>query len=222
MVKVITKGRQKVEIKRINEESKRQVTFSKRKLGLFNKAAELNILTGAEVVAIVFSQHQKIYSFVSPGSDYLIKSYRNWGTAPSNDIINYAPQEHIDHHGLGHGYHNLEAEVNFLEEKNKLVLKNRIDMEANGEREGFWWNHPHENMDFEEAKRFRDALLGFNEMVEKKVKEMTMMTKQPAKNYFPSSNEGESEACFGQPWARGGNNPTFVHGDMSGVKCFLP
>ncbi|KAK3232081.1 hypothetical protein Dsin_003962 [Dipteronia sinensis] len=36
-----TKGRQKLEIKKVEHEAKREVTFSKRKKGLFNKASEL-------------------------------------------------------------------------------------------------------------------------------------------------------------------------------------
>lgn len=172
----VTKGRQKVEIKGIKEENKRQVTFSKRKLGLFNKAAELNVLTGAEVVAIVFSKHQKLYSFVTPGSKYLL----NWSTSTTatsttsegptavnnnTNYYNYGPQK------LGHGYYDLEAEVNLLEERRERV-KNMIDLEAdeiiNGGKEGFWWDRPIENMDFEEAKRFKEALQMFKVMVEKK------------------------------------------------------
>ena len=37
-----SRGRQKIEIKEIKEDSKRHVTFSKRRRGLFKKAAELN------------------------------------------------------------------------------------------------------------------------------------------------------------------------------------
>lgn len=37
-------GRQKIEIKKIENEEARQVTFSKRRTGLFKKASELSIL----------------------------------------------------------------------------------------------------------------------------------------------------------------------------------
>ncbi|KAK0592761.1 hypothetical protein LWI29_024935 [Acer saccharum] len=43
-----TRGRQKLEMKRVEHEAKREVTFSKRKKGLFTKASELCVLCGAE------------------------------------------------------------------------------------------------------------------------------------------------------------------------------
>ncbi|TXG68221.1 hypothetical protein EZV62_003156 [Acer yangbiense] len=44
-----TRGRQKLEMKRVEHEAKREVTFSKRKKGLFSKASELCELCGADV-----------------------------------------------------------------------------------------------------------------------------------------------------------------------------
>ncbi|XP_010419165.1 PREDICTED: MADS-box transcription factor 23-like [Camelina sativa] len=58
-----TKGRQKIEIKEIEVENRRQVTFSKRRSGLFKKAAELSVLCGAQIGIITFSRCDRIYSF---------------------------------------------------------------------------------------------------------------------------------------------------------------
>lgn len=58
-----TRGRQKIEIKIIEEETKRQVTFSKRRRGLFKKSAELSVLTGAKIAVITFSKCGRIYRF---------------------------------------------------------------------------------------------------------------------------------------------------------------
>lgn len=58
-----TKGRQKIEIKKIILENRRQVTFSKRRFGLFKKAAELSVLCGAQIGIITFSRVDRIYSF---------------------------------------------------------------------------------------------------------------------------------------------------------------
>ncbi|CAN8312372.1 unnamed protein product [Cochlearia groenlandica] len=58
-----SRGRQKIEIKEIHQESKRQVTFSKRRRGLFKKAAELSVLTGAKIAVITFSKCGRIYKF---------------------------------------------------------------------------------------------------------------------------------------------------------------
>ncbi|XP_006390670.2 MADS-box transcription factor 23 [Eutrema salsugineum] len=68
-----TKGRQKIEIKEIKEKNRRQVTFSKRRTGLFKKAAELSVLCGAQIGIITFSRFQRIYTFGNV--DTLIEKY---------------------------------------------------------------------------------------------------------------------------------------------------
>ncbi|ONK65575.1 uncharacterized protein A4U43_C07F38500 [Asparagus officinalis] len=65
-------GRQKIEIKRIENEEARQVCFSKRRAGLFKKANELSILCGAQVSLLVFSPAGKPFSFGHPSVDYVV------------------------------------------------------------------------------------------------------------------------------------------------------
>ncbi|XP_008790448.2 agamous-like MADS-box protein AGL29 [Phoenix dactylifera] len=60
-------GRRKIEIKRIEEEQTRQVTFSKRRSGLFKKASEIGTLCGAQVGILVYSPGGRPYSFGHPG-----------------------------------------------------------------------------------------------------------------------------------------------------------
>ncbi|KAG1354670.1 putative Agamous-like MADS-box protein AGL14 [Cocos nucifera] len=74
--------RGKTEIKRIENATSRQVTFSKRRNGLLKKAFELSVLCDAEVAVIVFSPRGKLYEFSSTRSrgtpiqigDYLFKT----------------------------------------------------------------------------------------------------------------------------------------------------
>ncbi|KAF3601221.1 hypothetical protein F2Q69_00034009 [Brassica cretica] len=61
----------KIEIKRIENLTSRQVTFSKRRKGLFKKAHELSVLCDAQVAAIVFSQKGRLYDFAS--SEKMVK-----------------------------------------------------------------------------------------------------------------------------------------------------
>jgi len=62
-------GRRKIAIERVRDPVTRQVTFSKRRTGLFKKANELAILCGAEIAIIVFSPGNKPYSFGHPSVD---------------------------------------------------------------------------------------------------------------------------------------------------------
>ncbi|XP_010444480.1 PREDICTED: protein MADS AFFECTING FLOWERING 5-like isoform X1 [Camelina sativa] len=58
-------GRRKVEIKRIESKSSRQVTFCKRRNGLIEKARQLSILCESSVALVIVSSTGKLYSFSS-------------------------------------------------------------------------------------------------------------------------------------------------------------
>jgi MADS-box transcription factor len=59
-------GRGKIEIKRIENSSNRQVTFAKRRAGLLKKAREIGVLCDAEVGGVIFSSAGKLYDFWTP------------------------------------------------------------------------------------------------------------------------------------------------------------
>ncbi|CAI0464082.1 unnamed protein product [Linum tenue] len=61
-------GRGKIVIRRIDNSTSRQVTFSKRRNGLLKKAKELAILCDAEVGVMIFSSTGKLYDFASSRS----------------------------------------------------------------------------------------------------------------------------------------------------------
>ncbi|KAL0357221.1 UNVERIFIED_CONTAM: Agamous-like MADS-box protein [Sesamum calycinum] len=69
MTKKTTQGRKKIEIKKIENLSNRQVTFSKRRVGLFKKASEFCILTGADIAIVVHSLGKRVFSFGHPTPD---------------------------------------------------------------------------------------------------------------------------------------------------------
>nr|AAA80304.1 MADS box regulatory protein [Rumex acetosa]CAA61484.1 MADS box regulatory protein [Rumex acetosa] len=59
-------ARGKIQIKRIENDTNRQVTYSKRRSGLFKKAKELTILCDAKVSIIMISNTNKLHEFISP------------------------------------------------------------------------------------------------------------------------------------------------------------
>lgn len=63
-------GRGKIEIKRIENTTNRQVTFCKRRNGLLKKAYELSVLCDAEVALIVFSNRGRLYEYSSNRWNY--------------------------------------------------------------------------------------------------------------------------------------------------------
>ncbi|CAL5196209.1 unnamed protein product [Lathyrus oleraceus] len=69
--------RGKTQMKRIENPTSRQVTFSKRRNGLMKKAFELSILCDAEVALIVFSSRGRLYEYSSSSIQETIERYRN-------------------------------------------------------------------------------------------------------------------------------------------------
>jgi len=68
-------GRGKIVIRRIDNSTSRQVTFSKRRNGLLKKARELSILCDAEVGLIIFSSTGKLYDYASSSVKTVIEHY---------------------------------------------------------------------------------------------------------------------------------------------------
>ncbi|KAL5562658.1 hypothetical protein UlMin_032405 [Ulmus minor] len=69
--------RQKIEIKKIDNITARQVTFSKRRRGLFKKAYELSILCDAQIALIVFSATGKLLDYCSSSMQEVIERHNS-------------------------------------------------------------------------------------------------------------------------------------------------
>jgi len=86
-----SKGKRKrgrVELRRIEDRTSRQVRFSKRRSGLFNKAYELSVLCDARVGLIVFSPAGRLYQFASSGSSIEEIFGRYWDLANTINGLN--------------------------------------------------------------------------------------------------------------------------------------
>ncbi|GMP38800.1 hypothetical protein CsSME_00009924 [Camellia sinensis var. sinensis] len=68
-------GRGKTVLRRIDNSTSRQVTFSKRRNGLLKKAKELSILCDAEVGVIVISSTKRFYEFASSSMRSIFERY---------------------------------------------------------------------------------------------------------------------------------------------------
>ncbi|XP_057741060.1 MADS-box protein FBP24-like [Arachis stenosperma] len=101
-------GRRKIEIKRIENTTTRQVTFSKRRNGLLKKTNELSVLCDAQIGLIVFSNTGKLFRYFSHPyrMDQIIEKYqRSTGTR-------------ITPHGHSHHQEDLLTEMAMLRHQN--------------------------------------------------------------------------------------------------------
>ncbi|KAJ4835940.1 Agamous-like MADS-box protein mads9 [Turnera subulata] len=75
-------GRGKIEIKRIENSSNRQVTYSKRRNGIIKKAKEITVLCDAKVSLVIFASSGKMHEYCSPSTtlvDLLDKYHKQSG-----------------------------------------------------------------------------------------------------------------------------------------------
>nr|XP_009777739.1 PREDICTED: floral homeotic protein GLOBOSA isoform X2 [Nicotiana sylvestris] len=68
-------GRGKIEIKRIENSSNRQVTYSKRRNGILKKAKEISVLCDARVSVIIFASSGKMHEFSSTSLVDILDQY---------------------------------------------------------------------------------------------------------------------------------------------------
>ncbi|CAI9753204.1 unnamed protein product [Fraxinus pennsylvanica] len=68
-------AREKIQIKKIENATSRQVTFSKRRRGLFKKAEELSVLCDADVALIIFSSTDKLFEYASSSMKEILERH---------------------------------------------------------------------------------------------------------------------------------------------------
>jgi pheromone receptor transcription factor len=166
-----TRGRQRIEMKKLDG-SKQQVTFSKRRTGLFKKAGELCVLCGAEVAIIVFSEKKKKpFCFGHPDVEAILNRYLGNGNTFPQLFKKYVPvDEFIRQYAEAQKELEIEKKrvAEIEEEKKKNVAEN--------EELGFWWDVPlDENMGLEELQHYTWALQEVQRKVAARVEEMMMM-----------------------------------------------
>nr|GEU98458.1 agamous-like MADS-box protein AGL62 [Tanacetum cinerariifolium] len=170
MSKKTSQGRKKIEIKKIEENSSRQVTFSKRRNGLFKKAAELCVLTGAKIAIIVSSPGGRVFAFGHPNADALINTYLAIGKDADVDLDvgrSAFPTNEFNQH-----YDEVSRELE-LEKKRKDMIPEKTSTE-------FWYDEPIDGMDVAELEQYLSSLQELNRKVLTHVDELMMMNNAPA------------------------------------------
>ncbi|XP_043692817.1 agamous-like MADS-box protein AGL62 [Telopea speciosissima] len=163
-------GRQKIEIKRINCDTSRQVTFSKRRSGLFKKASELCTLCGAEIAILVFSPAGKVFSFGHPSVESIIDRFLTENNLPTEA----AALPLVDAH-CGASVRELNQQytqvLNLMEiEKKRAETLYQSTPEA---KQGDpWWEAPIENMGLLELHQLKAFMEELKKNMKKRVDEL--------------------------------------------------
>lgn len=112
--------RGKTELKRIENATSRQVTFSKRRSGLLKKAFELSVLCDAEVALIVFSPKGKLYEFSSSSTLKIIERYQKTDKIPGQ--LNRKLPDQLTTENLKEEVAAMTRKLEFLEDSKRKLL----------------------------------------------------------------------------------------------------
>lgn len=155
MARKSSRGRQKIEMAKIQNPNSLQVTFSKRRSGLMKKAHELCTLTGAKIALIVFSPANRVYSFGNPSVESIIQKFRlrilePQVTTHADRLFQIQRKAKIEKQN--ENLKLLEGEME--EEKKRVADLEKLDNHAES---NYWWETPIEELTFELVERLRDA-----------------------------------------------------------------
>ncbi|QCD91890.1 MADS-box transcription factor [Vigna unguiculata] len=143
-----------------SKKSHLQVTFSKRRSGLFKKASELCTLCGVEIAIIVFSPADKAFSFGHPRVEFVIDCY-----VTSNS--NSSPE--CNRSGSGHQLVEAHRSANIRNLNTQLTqIINELEMEKRQGEEidpawktrerQFWWEIPVNELGLQELQHLMFSL----------------------------------------------------------------
>uniref|UniRef100_A0AAU7LJF6 MADS43 n=1 Tax=Hippophae rhamnoides TaxID=193516 RepID=A0AAU7LJF6_9ROSA len=110
--------RGKTQMKRIENSTSRQVTFSKRRTGLMKKAFELSVLCDVEVALIIFSPRGKLYEFSSSSVQATIERYKRH--TKGSQTNNKPAEQNLQH--LKHEAVCMMEKIEFLEVSKRRYL----------------------------------------------------------------------------------------------------
>ncbi|CAI9093892.1 OLC1v1029488C1 [Oldenlandia corymbosa var. corymbosa] len=115
--------RGKTQMKRIENATSRQVTFSKRRSGLLKKAFELSVLCDAEIALLIFSPKGKLYEFTSSSANHIIDRYEK---SCKNQYLSKKLAEADSQH-YEEDIANLRKKLDLLEESKRKYMGEGLD-----------------------------------------------------------------------------------------------
>ncbi|XP_010557539.1 PREDICTED: agamous-like MADS-box protein AGL62 [Tarenaya hassleriana] len=187
-----SKGRQKIEMVKMNNESNLQVTFSKRRSGLFKKASELCTLCGAEVAIIVFSPGRKVFSFGHPCVETIIDRFMNRG--PPLHKQNNTTMQLIEAHRnatvrdlnnqLSQVMGQLEMEKKRGEELSQIRKSNR--------NPNNWWESPPQELNLNQLTQLKKSLDDLKKIVASHASKLLQSTVPPSANFYVGNHSNNS------------------------------
>ncbi|PWA70323.1 AGAMOUS-like 23 [Artemisia annua] len=138
-------------MQKMEKESNLQVSFSKRRSGLFKKASELSILCGVEIAIVVFSPTKKAFSFGYPSVEMITDRYLR-ENLPSSSNTSLLMEAHLNAQ-----IHELNRQLTYVD--SQLDIEKNISDELRKIRkegqDNHWWEAPTESLRLEELEQLK-------------------------------------------------------------------
>ncbi|KAK2967396.1 hypothetical protein RJ640_023987 [Escallonia rubra] len=175
MAKKPSMGRQKIKIAKIKKKNHLQVTFSKRRSGLFKKASELCTLCGVDIAIVVFSPAGKVFSFGHPNVEYIVDRFVTRNPRPNSNAFQLVET----HQSASIRELNLQLTqlLNELEDEKKRGES--LDFMRKDSQKRFWWEAAIENLDLNELEQLRDSMEELKKKVANQTNNLLLETKPP-------------------------------------------
>ncbi|KAL6517530.1 hypothetical protein OROMI_033231 [Orobanche minor] len=179
MAKKPSMGRQKIKIEKIEVKNHLQVTFSKRRSGLFKKASELCTLCGVEIAIIVFSPAGKVFSFGHPNVEPIVDRFLARNRAQNNNdpfhLIEAQRNASVRELNLQLGQYLNELEVERKRGEN-------LDSMRKTNQSHYWWEAPIDKLGLDELEQLKDAM----EELKKNVSQHAIKMTNPSPGFMPN------------------------------------
>ncbi|XP_041994183.1 agamous-like MADS-box protein AGL62 [Salvia splendens] len=181
--KKTTQGRKKIEIKKIECLSSRQVTFSERRSGLFKKASELCVLSGAEITIIV-------HSLGHPSADAVVNPYLGGGGGDSDAA-------EVDAREFNRHYSDVSKKVEAEKKRRDVIEEEKRAEGCGGGGDMLWWDQDVEGVELDELERYAAALEDLQRNIELRANDLVISHSLPkvvaAASMNPSLFGGENK-----------------------------
>ncbi|XP_021897680.1 agamous-like MADS-box protein AGL62 [Carica papaya] len=162
-----------VEMVKMNNQSNLQVTFSKRRAGLFKKASELSTLCGADIAIIVFSPGRKVFSFGHPSVETVVERFIS-GNPPQ---VTSGTEKLIEAH-RNTSLHELNMQLTQI--LNQLEIEKTRSEELNQTKKAneneCWWMGPKEDLSLAQLQQLKASLDETKKIVAKHAENIVLHT----------------------------------------------
>ncbi|EXB61542.1 Agamous-like MADS-box protein AGL62 [Morus notabilis] len=145
---IISQGRKKIVMAKIPNQSNLQVTFSKRRSGIFKKASELCTLCGVEIAIIAFSPANKPFSFGHPSVDSVVDRFLIGQKNSSMKCSISGNNQMIVH----------ELNVELTQLLSELEAEKRKGQELEGVKSQCWWESPVDELSLSGLESLKAAM----------------------------------------------------------------